>query len=239
MKTINTNQLIVAVAAFGLSTLPLLDGVAQAKPGKAKAHGDNGKHLGWSKGKHKGWSNSNRSDRDDWDNRWDDRSERRSRRTTRSTNWQRNSVRNQWTKWRPSSTSRSNYRSSYRPVSSTRSNWRLHNSRPFGTRTSANQAAAARRRLGYRTAVSYDPNRRVYVLREYNRRGSNYSNYTPRRSTTRRALPVSSSRLIGTHYYPNQSAAAAGMRFAQSKGYRATSVYDRANNRWIVRTYAR
>jgi hypothetical protein len=63
-----------------------------------------------------------------------------------------------------------------------------------------------------------------------------------RRTTTRDAWtrPTTSTggRLIGTHYHSTQAAAAAAVRYAQSKGYRATSTYS-GPGRWIVRVYTR
>lgn len=65
---------------------------------------------------------------------------------------------------------------------------------------------------------------------------------SPRRTTVRDAWtrPTTSTggRLIGTHYHSTQAAAAAAMRYAQSKGYRATSTYS-GPGRWIVRVYTR
>lgn len=80
----------------------------------------------------------------------------------------------------------------------------------------------------------------------YKKSNSNHSSYRPRRSvddawrrTPTRRTPVSTGRLVGTFYHSSQAAAARAVRYAQSRGLRATSVYDRANNRWIVRTYTR
>jgi hypothetical protein len=159
-------------ALAGLTLMPALNGLNQAEAkSKGQGHsarGDNGKHLGWTKGKHKGWSKSSQTwDRDDRDDRRYDRST--SRRSTR-----RSSTRDQWTRRTPttrrntSTWRRTNERQSswLRPTS----DWSLRSTRPFSTRQSANRAAALRRQQGYRTAVSYDANRRAYVLREYSRR---------------------------------------------------------------------
>jgi hypothetical protein len=231
MKT-KMNRITAAVAAFGFAAMPALSGVAHAKG--HNDHHDNGKHLGWDKGKGNKHNDNDWDDRDrDHDrNRDYDRDRDRDHRTwhpTTKNSWEptathRSTVHQQWTKSRPSST-----RSTY---TNTNSNWRLNNTRPFDTKASAERAAALRRQQGYRTSVTYDPNRHVYLLHEYHNSATN-------RYNTRRTTPVSSSHLVGTHYYSTQASAAAGMRFAQSKGYRATSTYDRANNRWIVRTYTR
>jgi hypothetical protein len=242
MKTTHKHHIAIAVASFGLATLPFLSGTAQAKdhnPG----HHDNGKHLGWDKGQHNGWDNSNRDRRNDWDDRRDrrddrrdDRDDRRDSRNTPDTNWRNNTVQHQWSKWR-TSPARQTYvparRVNYRSKSYSR---RPNTSRPFGTRASAERAAAVRRRLGYHTSVNWNPRTRTYEEQEF---GRTLPRSSTRRTSARRAFPVSAGNLAGTHYYPTQAAAAAGMRFAQSKGYRATSTYDRANNRWIVRTYMR
>ncbi len=212
MKTIKANRIAVVVAALGLTAAPFLSGVAEAKEHN-KGHHDNGKHLGWDKGKGNKHSDEDRN----W-NRDDER------RTWRPTTSKRKTVREHWTKGRPT-----NSRPTYRPTSTS---WRLNNTRPFGTKASAERAAALRRQLGYRTSVVWNPSRRVYEVREYH-------NPTSRRTDPRRTNPVSSSNLIGTHYYSTQASAAAGVRFAQAKGYRATSTYNRSQNRWIVRVYSR
>ena len=118
-------------------------------------------------------------------------------------------------------------------------NERPRNTRDFGTKASAERAAAERRRLGYRTVVAYDARRKVYVVREYGTATTPRVNprVTPRANPRPAPLPLG--RLVGTYYRSSQAEAAKTMRFAQSKGLRATSVYDRASKRWIVRTYTR
>ncbi len=110
-------------------------------------------------------------------------------------------------------------------------NTRPSSTRDFGTRASAERAAAARRRLGYRTVVTYDARRKVYVLREYG------TATNPR--TNPRPAPRPTGRLVGTYYRSSQAEAAKTMRYAQSKGLRATSTYNSAQRVWIVRTYTR
>ncbi|HEY0072951.1 MAG TPA: hypothetical protein VGB77_02540 [Abditibacteriaceae bacterium] len=58
------------------------------------------------------------------------------------------------------------------------------------------------------------------------------------RDTWTRPTTSTGGRLIGTHYHSTQAAAAAAVRYAQSKGYRATSTYS-GPGRWIVRVYTR
>lgn len=210
MKTINTNRIAVAVAALGLTAVPFLTGVAQAKD-KGRGH-DNGRHLGWSKGVGNKHDDDRRDDRRD--NRRDDRWNRRD---DRRDDW-----RNRNTNWRPASTSRSS---------------RSTKTRYFGTQRSAQRASDMRDHAGYRSDVKWDPKRRAYRVTESSRRYNN-SRYNSRRYNTRRTTPVSSRSLVGTHYYPTQASAAAGVRFAQAKGYRATSTYNRSQNRWIVRVYS-
>lgn len=58
------------------------------------------------------------------------------------------------------------------------------------------------------------------------------------RDVWRRPTTQTRGRLVGTHYHSTQGAAAAAMRYAQSKGYRATSTYG-GPGRWIVRVFTR
>lgn len=58
------------------------------------------------------------------------------------------------------------------------------------------------------------------------------------RNTWTRPTTQVRGRLVGTHYYSTQAQAAAAMRHAQSKGYRATSTYS-GPGRWIVRVFTR
>ena len=96
--------------------------------------------------------------------------------------------------------------------------------RDFPTQASADAAAAARQKLGYYTTVVYDPQNRVYIVREYA--------HAPGTTTTPVANPVLSERRFSTKASANAAAAA-----RTKLGFYTTVVYDAQNRVYILREY--
>lgn len=72
------------------------------------------------------------------------------------------------------------------------------------------------------------------------RRSSTRNTWTRPTTRTGWTRPSTQARgqLVGTHYHSTQASAAAAMRYAQSKGFRATSTYQ-GPGRWVVRVFNR
>jgi hypothetical protein len=137
-----------ALAVFGLSMMPALSGSAEAKP-KGK-HGGN--PPGWSKGKKTGWDgrrppgqSRNRRSNTRYDRRDDRRYDRR--------NDRRDDYRND-----------TRYRDRYRDGTAGR---QLVNTKYYSTREGAQNAIEWARNAGQYATMSWDANRRQYLVRYY------------------------------------------------------------------------
>ena len=71
MKMLKKISLALVALIFSLSMFVI---AGEAQPGRAKWHGNNGRHLGWNNGRHKGW---NKGHKTGW--RWRLRANRRHR----------------------------------------------------------------------------------------------------------------------------------------------------------------
>ena len=98
--------------------------------------------------------------------------------------------------------------------------------REFGTKASADAAAAARSKLGFYTTVVYDAKNRVYILREYKDTPTGNAQAAPKPN------PVLSQRQFSTQASANAAAAA-----RQKLGFKTTVVYDAQKRVYILREY--
>lgn len=113
----------------------------------------------------------------------------------------------------------------------------LRNTRDFGTKASANKAAAERRKLGYQTTIVYDAKRKVYILREYgNPKPAVRRTVTPTPLPT--AVPRPAGKLLSQRRFGTKASANKAVAMRRKLGYQTTVTYDAKNRVYIVREYS-
>ena len=102
----------------------------------------------------------------------------------------------------------------------------LRSTRDFSTKASADAAAAARQKLGFKTTVVYDAKNHIYILREYS-------------DATTPPTPKGYGSLVSRREFGTQVSANAAAAARRKLGYKTTVVYDAKNHVYILREYSR